>query len=252
MPRWVRVALGAITEADRHNIRGERISVDNDSARRREELASAVRPWLVPPRVRLLVLAGSLMGGDISNAVEDPPEGPDRDLAQPGGQRPGCLGSRRVGSCSSWRHGRDGDCRYREVRYRAPAKTPMQKKTTEDTGGTRTECDCRPASPAAVIVTNRRKRNPHVSGIVCVYVASRRSLPAKRAGRTPRILVTLFLVCLSVLQFVSVPTVVKAFFTAARGRSRSQRQIRRAAVRGCAEALPTDPATARRDARSRA
>ena len=65
------VALGAIAEADRHNIRGERISVDTIPLVGEEELASAVRAVLRLPRVRLLVLAGSLMGGEISKAVEE-------------------------------------------------------------------------------------------------------------------------------------------------------------------------------------
>jgi energy-converting hydrogenase B subunit Q len=65
------VALGAITEADRHNIRGERISVDTIPLVGEQELASAVRAVVRLPRVRLLVLAGSLMGGDISHAVEE-------------------------------------------------------------------------------------------------------------------------------------------------------------------------------------
>jgi energy-converting hydrogenase B subunit Q len=65
------VALGAITEADRHNIRGERISVDTIPLVGEENLASAVRAVVRLPRVRLLVLAGSLMGGDISRAVEE-------------------------------------------------------------------------------------------------------------------------------------------------------------------------------------
>jgi energy-converting hydrogenase B subunit Q len=65
------VALGAITEADRHNIRGERISVDTIPLVGEEELASAVRAVVRLPRVRLLVLAGSIMGGAISRAVEE-------------------------------------------------------------------------------------------------------------------------------------------------------------------------------------
>ena len=65
------VALGAITEADRHNIRGERISVDTIPLVGESELASAVRAVVRLPRVRLLVLAGSLMGGDISKAVQE-------------------------------------------------------------------------------------------------------------------------------------------------------------------------------------
>jgi energy-converting hydrogenase B subunit Q len=65
------VALGAISEADRHNIRGERISIDTIPLVGEQELASAVRAVVRLPRVRLLVLAGSLMGGEISRAVED-------------------------------------------------------------------------------------------------------------------------------------------------------------------------------------
>jgi energy-converting hydrogenase B subunit Q len=65
------VALGAITEADRHNIRGERISIDTIPLVGEDNLASAVRAVVRLPRVRLLVLAGSIMGGDISRAVEE-------------------------------------------------------------------------------------------------------------------------------------------------------------------------------------
>ncbi|MDQ3346440.1 MAG: DUF5612 domain-containing protein [Acidobacteriota bacterium] len=65
------VALGAIAEADRHNIRGERISVDTIPLVGEAELAAAVRAVVRLPRVRLLVLAGSLMGGEITHAVED-------------------------------------------------------------------------------------------------------------------------------------------------------------------------------------
>jgi energy-converting hydrogenase B subunit Q len=65
------VALGAITEADRHNIRGERISIDTIPLVGEDALASAVRSVVRLPRVRLLVLAGSLMGGDIATAVKE-------------------------------------------------------------------------------------------------------------------------------------------------------------------------------------
>jgi energy-converting hydrogenase B subunit Q len=65
------VALGAIAEADRHNIRGERISVDTIPLVGEAELAAAVRAVVRLPRVKLLVLAGSLMGGEITRAVED-------------------------------------------------------------------------------------------------------------------------------------------------------------------------------------
>ena len=65
------VAMGAIAEADRHNIRGERISVDTIPLVGEQELASAVRAVMRLPRVKLLVLAGALMGGEITRAVED-------------------------------------------------------------------------------------------------------------------------------------------------------------------------------------
>src|SRR6478735_2072711 len=65
------VALGAIAEADRHNIRGEKISVDTIPIVGEENLANAVRAVGRLPRVKLLVLAGSLMGGEITRAVED-------------------------------------------------------------------------------------------------------------------------------------------------------------------------------------
>jgi energy-converting hydrogenase B subunit Q len=65
------VAMGAITEADRHNIRGERISIDTIPLVGEKELAAAVRAVVHLPRVKLLVLAGSLMGGEITQAVEE-------------------------------------------------------------------------------------------------------------------------------------------------------------------------------------
>jgi energy-converting hydrogenase B subunit Q len=65
------VAMGAITEADRHNIRGERISIDTIPLVGEHELAAAVRAVVRLPRVKLLVLAGSLMGGEITKAVEE-------------------------------------------------------------------------------------------------------------------------------------------------------------------------------------
>jgi energy-converting hydrogenase B subunit Q len=65
------VAQGAISEADRHNIRGERISVDTIPLVGEEQLAQAVRAVARLHRARVLVLAGALMGGDISNAVRE-------------------------------------------------------------------------------------------------------------------------------------------------------------------------------------
>jgi energy-converting hydrogenase B subunit Q len=65
------VAIGAIVEADRHNIRGEHISVDTIPLVGEQQLADAVRAVPRLPRARALVLAGSLMGGEIEAAVRD-------------------------------------------------------------------------------------------------------------------------------------------------------------------------------------
>ena len=65
------VAMGAISEADRHNIRGEHISVDTIPLVGEQALAAAVRAVVRLPRVKLLVLAGALMGGEITTAVEE-------------------------------------------------------------------------------------------------------------------------------------------------------------------------------------
>ncbi len=65
------VAIGAISEADRHNIRGEHISVDTIPLVGEQTLADAVRAIARLPRAKALVLAGALMGGDIETAVRE-------------------------------------------------------------------------------------------------------------------------------------------------------------------------------------
>ncbi|MBZ2178631.1 MAG: DUF5612 domain-containing protein [Acidobacteriota bacterium] len=65
------VAIGAIMEADRHNIRGEHISVDTIPLVGEKSLAAAVRAVARLPRAKALVLAGSLMGGEIETAVRE-------------------------------------------------------------------------------------------------------------------------------------------------------------------------------------
>lgn len=65
------VAIGAISEADRHNIRGEHISVDTIPLVGEQPLADAVRAVARLPRARVLVLAGALMGGEIEQAVRE-------------------------------------------------------------------------------------------------------------------------------------------------------------------------------------
>ena len=65
------VAIGAISEADRHNIRGEHISVDTIPLVGEQQLAEAVRACARLPRAKAVVLAGSIMGGDIETAVRE-------------------------------------------------------------------------------------------------------------------------------------------------------------------------------------
>jgi energy-converting hydrogenase B subunit Q len=65
------VSLGAVTESDRHNLRGERISVDTIALVGEKNIASTVRAVADLPRAHILVLAGSIMGGEITQAVRE-------------------------------------------------------------------------------------------------------------------------------------------------------------------------------------
>lgn len=65
------VVLGAVSEADRHNIRGEKISVDTMPLVGEARIAESVRAVARLHRAAILVLAGSLMGGDIAVAVRE-------------------------------------------------------------------------------------------------------------------------------------------------------------------------------------
>ncbi|RZN62747.1 DUF5612 domain-containing protein [Methanonatronarchaeum sp. AMET6-2] len=65
------VAKGAISEADRHNIRGEKISVDTLPIVGEKSLAEAVRAVKRLHRAKVLVLAGALLGGEITDAVKE-------------------------------------------------------------------------------------------------------------------------------------------------------------------------------------
>ena len=64
------VAVGAVNEADRHNLRGERISVDTIPLVGEAAIADAVNAVSRLPRASILVLAGALMGGRITAAVK--------------------------------------------------------------------------------------------------------------------------------------------------------------------------------------
>ena len=56
---------------DRHNLRGERISVDTIALVGEKNIASTVRAVADLPRAHILVLAGSIMGGEITAAVRE-------------------------------------------------------------------------------------------------------------------------------------------------------------------------------------
>ena len=64
------VAVGAVSEADRHNLRGERISVDTIPLVGEDAIADAVSAVSRLPRASILVLAGALMGGRITEEVK--------------------------------------------------------------------------------------------------------------------------------------------------------------------------------------
>ena len=64
------VASGAIAEADRHNIRGETISVDTTAIVGEKEIANTILAVGKLHRAGMLVLAGALMGGKITEAVK--------------------------------------------------------------------------------------------------------------------------------------------------------------------------------------
>jgi TonB family protein len=104
------VGIGAISEADRHNIRGEHISVDTIPLVGETPLAEAVRAVARLPRARVLVLAGALMGGS----------GDRGDQPEHGRQRPRCGRPGRHGSDPGRRDGCDGDRRHRGVQRATP------------------------------------------------------------------------------------------------------------------------------------
>jgi energy-converting hydrogenase B subunit Q len=131
------VAMGAISEADRHNIRGERISIDTIPLVGEQELAAAVRAVVRLPRVQMLVLAGSIMGGDITEAVRTCRRRACGDLAQPGGQRARRRRPRGERSDPGWRHGCDGRGRHGEIRFDAAVEAAILRARTKASRDTR-------------------------------------------------------------------------------------------------------------------
>lgn len=63
-------AVGAVNEADRHNLRGERISIDTIPLVGEDPIADAVNAVGRLHRASVLVLAGAIMGGRISEEVQ--------------------------------------------------------------------------------------------------------------------------------------------------------------------------------------
>jgi energy-converting hydrogenase B subunit Q len=63
-------AVGAVNEADRHNLRGERISIDTIPLVGEDAIADAVSAVSRLHRATILVLAGALMGGRITEEVK--------------------------------------------------------------------------------------------------------------------------------------------------------------------------------------
>jgi len=96
------VAQGAISEADRHNIRGERISVDTIPLVGEEQLADAVRAVARLHRARALVLAGALMG-----SARDPRGRDHRPVHEHGRVGTGGCGCRGDRPARGGRHGGD-------------------------------------------------------------------------------------------------------------------------------------------------
>ena len=120
------VALGAVSEADRHNLRGERISVDTIPLVGEANIAAAVRAVADLPRARLLVLAGSIMGGDISRRGRRAAGGRRADHRPEHGRLDHrSRGPRRLGSRPGRHDGRDGDRRHGDVRPREAARPPV-------------------------------------------------------------------------------------------------------------------------------
>ncbi len=110
------VAIGAVSEADRHNIRGELISVDTIPLVGEQKLADAVRAVARLPRAKALVLAGSLMGGDIETAVREVrAQGLLVVSSEYGGQRARGRRPGRDRPGAGRRDGGDGDRRNGEV-----------------------------------------------------------------------------------------------------------------------------------------
>ena len=64
------VAKGAISEADRHNIRGEKISIDTIPLVGEDRVGNAIKAASRLSRAKVVVLAGALMGGKVTDAVK--------------------------------------------------------------------------------------------------------------------------------------------------------------------------------------
>jgi energy-converting hydrogenase B subunit Q len=140
------VAIGAISEADRHNIRGEHISVDTIPLVGEQPLAEAVRAVARLPRAKAIVMAGALMGGEIEQAVKEVRQTGllviSLNMAgsgRPRGQRP------RAGR----RDGGDGGRRHGQIHRRATQATAVLAPTARSLRQLRVNAVFRNANIAA-------------------------------------------------------------------------------------------------------
>ena len=148
------VAMGAILEADRHNIRGEHISVDTIPARRRTR-SGGRRTRGRPAAAREAPRAGRRADGrrDYEGGRRRAREGPARDLAEHGRQRPGRCRPGRDRSGSGRRDGGDGRGRHGQVRHHAAAEEAVLQEG-QDRRRAGKENVLRPALPASPYFTS--------------------------------------------------------------------------------------------------
>ena len=123
------VALGAVSEADRHNLRGERISVDTIPLVGESDIAAAVRAVADLPRARLLVLAGFDHGRRHQRRGRRAPRGRHPDhRAEHGRLHHRARGPCRLRPGPGRDDGGHGRRRHRHVRPRAAARPALLER----------------------------------------------------------------------------------------------------------------------------
>ncbi len=156
------VALGAVSESDRHNLRGERISVDTMALVGEENIAAAVRAVADLPRAHILVLAGSLMGGEITEgrpraARDRHPRG----LAEHGRLRVGRGGPRRERSGAGRHDGCHGHRGHGALRPGQARQPPLLDAAELAARGETARAPIRPGQSAAPLSLRHDRHQPH-------------------------------------------------------------------------------------------